>query len=230
MENYRCTRAEASFVFTDSDKNSMGVVAIAAAIAGLSGPAIATAVNAASNEEEADYVEFELNGKTVKGWVWRSPFKEGDAVEVAAEWRGDHYEAAGIARPVDRIIAMHPHCSRGKSRHIQNSVKWWFLGTTLFFIFVALLTLVSEGFDEFIPFLVGVHEDGGNFIYGAVFIFFGLMTFSLTRKWMPFARLADKVFKTLNLPNPENIDLVKSSKTKHKPDDPNEFGVFYFRY
>lgn len=34
----------------------MGVVAIAAAVAGLSGPAIAAAANAASTEEDADYV------------------------------------------------------------------------------------------------------------------------------------------------------------------------------
>src|SRR5690242_669596 len=98
IANYKCTRASASFVFTDSDRTKLGVVAIAAGVAGLSGPAISTASYAASTEEEADYVEFELDGKPVKGWVWRSPFEEGDEVEVAAEWQGDHYEAGAIAR------------------------------------------------------------------------------------------------------------------------------------
>ena len=122
IENYKVTRAEASFMFTDTDRTQLGVVAIAAGIAGLSGPAISTAAYAASAEEDADYVEFDLDGKPVKGWVWRSPFKEGDAVEVAAEWRDDHYETAGIARPADRIIALYPHCSRGKAKHIKNAM------------------------------------------------------------------------------------------------------------
>ena len=116
IENYKVTRTEASFMFTDTDRTKLGVTAIAAGIAGLSGPAISTAAYATSGGEDADYVEFDLDGKPVKGWVWRSPFREGDAVEVAAEWRDDHYETAGIARPMDRVIALYPHCSRGKAR------------------------------------------------------------------------------------------------------------------
>lgn len=57
-------------------------------------------------DEEADYVEFVLEGQPIKGWVWRSPFQEGDEVEVAAEWQKDHYEVFGIARPVDHTIAL----------------------------------------------------------------------------------------------------------------------------
>jgi hypothetical protein len=60
-------------------------------------------------------------------------------------------------------------------------------------------------------------------------LFFCLMIFSLTQKWMPFVRLSEKVFRALNLPDPDNIDLVKSSKAQRKPSDPGEFGTFYFR-
>lgn len=83
METYKATRAEANFVFTDADRTKFDVMAGTAGTAGLSGQAIATASHAASLAEDADYVEFDLDGKPVKGWVWRSPFKEGDAVEVA---------------------------------------------------------------------------------------------------------------------------------------------------
>lgn len=226
IQNYKATRAEASFVFTQSDRNSIGVVAIAAGIAGLSGPAIATAAHAASTEEEADYLEFELNGKPVKGWVWRSPFKEGDAVEVAAEWRDGHYEVAGISRPVDRTIALYPHCSRGRVRHIKNAVKWWFYGMTLFVGLVHLAMLATLPVDRvFVDFW-----DSGVFIWLGVYAFFGLMTFSLARKWMPFVHLSEKVFTTLGWSNPGNVDLAKSSKAQRKPEDPGEFGAFYFRY
>lgn len=80
MRNLKVTRASANFVFTESDQTKMGVVAFASAIAGLGGQAMATASNASALEEEADYLEFELDGQLLKGWVWRNPFKDGDEV------------------------------------------------------------------------------------------------------------------------------------------------------
>ena len=38
------------------------------------------------------------------------------------------------------------------------------------------------------------------------------MTYSLTRKWMPFVRLAERVFQAFGWDNPGEIDLVKRSK------------------
>ena len=226
ITHYRCTRAEASFVFTDSDRTALGVVAIAAGIVGLSGQAIATAANSTATEEEADYVEFELDGKPVKGWVWRSPFKESDRVEAVAEWRDDHYEAAGIARPDDRTIALYPHCSRSMSRHIGNAIKWWFIGVTLLGIFSLLVAIPTFGLEDFWRTVTDIVV----WVVIAFYVFFGLMTISLARKWMPFVRLAQKVFATLGWPNPGNIDLVKTSKAQRKPGDPGEYGTFYFRY
>lgn len=230
IQNYRCTRAEASFVFTDNDKNAMGVVAIAAAIAGLSGSAVATAANAMSTEEDADYIEFDLNGKAVKGWVWRSPFKEGDVIEAAVEQRDKHYELAGMARSVDRVIALYPHCSRGRLSHTTNALKYWLLGTIIFISFMVAIALPISGIDGLISLFIGTDDEQVFYVWIGVAVFFGLMTFSLTRKWMPFARLAEKVFKTLNFPTPEKIDLVKSSRIHRKPGDPDDLGIFYFRY
>jgi len=56
------------------------------------------------------------------------------------------------------------------------------------------------------------------------------MTIILARKWMPFVRLTEKVCRTLGIPDPGNVDLVKSSKAQRKPDGPGEFGTFYIRY
>ena len=63
IRNLKVTRASASFVFTESDQVKMGVIAVAAAIAGLGGQAIAAASNASAMEEEADYLEFDLDGQ-----------------------------------------------------------------------------------------------------------------------------------------------------------------------
>lgn len=221
--NYRGTRTRASFVFTQSDQSKLGVIAVAAGLAGLAGQAISTAASASDLEEEADHVEFDLAGQQVKGWVWRSPFQTGDVVEVVAELQGAHFEVIGIARPSDRVIALYPHCSRGSKSHRKNSLAMWLFIASLFVFSVEILGMLQGGWapDE-APYRIGMVV--------CSFFFFGVMTHSLTRKWLPFVRLAEKVFRALDLPDPANIDLVKSSKRSRTPQDPPEFGTFYFRY
>lgn len=276
MRGLRKVRAEANFVFTDADRAKMGIIAVSAAIAGLAGQAIATA--SASFEEDADYLEFTLDGQPVKGWVWRNPFREGDTVEVAAEWMGTHYEAYAIARPKDRVIALYPHCSRGRLRHYINAFFWWIVGTFAALVFSgAALMLVSPVIGYFsesegIAFVVGFFLLCAHFFllfasylrygakgvcaYGSFFVavgsiqlfqseflltefqylamglyaFSGLMTFSLSRKWLPFVRLSERCFRTLGLPDPSGMDLVKRTKATRQSKDSVEMGVFYFRY
>ena len=217
IKNYKRSRKYADFVFDDSDKTKIGVVAIATGLAGLSGQAISLA--SAETSEAADYIEFELDGKPVKGWVWRSPFREDDKVEVVAEWQGDHYEAYAVARPEDRIVALYPHCSRGAKLHVKNAWKWWLKGTAVSMVFAWIFSafmhfvILSDGAKSFIGF-------SPTFLLIAVIFygFFGLMTYSLTRKWMPFVRLAERVFTAFGWDNPGDIDLVKRSKeTRSQP-------------
>ena len=220
--NLKVTRDSASFFFTRDDQMKMGVVAIAAAMAGLGGPAIASASNASAVDEEADYLEFNLNGQLVKGWVWRNPpFKNGDVVDVAAQFVGDHWEAYGIARPSDRMVALYPHCSRGRLRHYRSAFKSWLLFGGGF------LALVCAPLGYF---LLGnkIIEDWDVFAW--LMLFFGIMTFSISRRWLPFVRVAEKVFSILEFDSPSSIDLVKSSVAKRSPGDSREFGIFYFRY
>jgi len=223
ITNYRCTRAYASFVFGESNQHQFGAIAVVAAFAGMGGQA-ASIVGAASDmEEPADYVEFDLDGNHVKGWVWRSPFKDGDTVVIAAERSGEHYEAYGVARPSDRTIALYPHCSRAKKRHIRNAIKWWLafnafiFGPPMIWIWHSVgLNVLRE--PRIIWFNVAL---AGSFI---------LMFTSLARQYMPFVRVAQKVFDVLGLPDAKNIDLVKSSNRQRTSQDPAEFGTFYFRY
>jgi hypothetical protein len=222
IRNLKVTRAHASFVFTESDQTKMGVVAIAAAVAGLAGQAASTVISASDMEEAADYVEFELSGKQVRGWLWRNPFKDGDEVNVAAEPTLNGYEAFGIARKNDNIVALYPHCSRGRVRHYRNAVKWWLIVSVL--TNGLIICLMKTPVDKLLA--------EGVLKWGMIsfFSFFALMVFSLTRQWLPFVRLAEKVFRALELPNPSSIDLKKSSKQKRKPSDSTDYGIFYFRY
>jgi hypothetical protein len=233
ITNYKRKRGEASFVFTDDDREGLGVIAIAASLAGLSGQAISTAIAAASAEEEADYLEFEIDGKSVSGWVWRSPFKEGDEVDAVVEWQKDHYEVCAISRLSDRIVALYPHCSRGSGSHWRNAWKWWFWGTTLLvvaaIVFLELIGLFQSEArsSEFHAKFLQVMALG---LTGFFYPVFALMTWSLARKWMPFVRLSEKVFRAFGWDNPASVDLVKRSKEGKMGDEKPEYGVFYFRY
>ncbi len=223
IRNLKVKRGSASFVFTASDQSKLGILAIASALAGLDGQAATASHYASDLEEVADFLEFEIGGQPVKGWVWRNPFADGDAVYVAAERVEDHWEAFGVARPADRTVALYPHCSRGRATHYKNAFRWWLIGGGSVVLALLVFLYLIAGNELF------EHKELW-FTPAGIFAFLGVMTFFLTRKWLPFVRVAEKVFRTLGLPDPSNIDLVKSSKAQRKASDPGEFGTFYFRY
>ena len=225
IRNLKRKRDSASFVLTRRDQAAMGAVALAAGVAGLGGLAISSASAAASVEEEADYLEFDLDDEHVVGWVWRSPFHEGDSVNVVAIWDGERHQLQLVSRPSDGVVGLYPHCSRGARAHVKNAAKWWLIqGVVLTALFLLTGSWMIKG---------DLLEDlayGAVVAIGFFFGFFGLMFISLARKWMPFVRVAESAFRTMGWPNPERIDLVKSSKRLRKGDEPPEYGVFYFRY
>jgi hypothetical protein len=223
ITNYRCTRSSASFIFTKNDQHTMGVIAVAAAIAGIGGQAVSVAGYASNMEETAEFLEFLLDGYPMKGWVWRSPFSEGDIIDVAAEWQGHHYEVYGIVRPVDKMIALYPHCSRSKKPHIKNAAKWCLIFNTLFFSMMAAWFAYIGG-----PGLLLKPEI--LWVSFGVFLCLTLIFVKLTKQYMPFVILSEKVFSALNLANTKNIDLIKSSKIQRTANDSPEFGTFYYRY
>jgi hypothetical protein len=96
------------------------------------------------------------------------------------------------------------------------------------FITGLFLLLLAIGGNKFV--LELFQESSSIYFILGPMAFFALMTYSMTRKWMPFVRLAEKVFRALKLPNPSSIDLVKTSKAQRTDKDPGEFGTFYFRY
>ncbi|WP_146176625.1 putative type VI secretion system effector [Chromobacterium sp. Panama] len=228
ISRYKKTREMANFFFTDRDRNIMGLSAIAGALAGAAGMAANTARDASNLREQADYIEMEINGLPAKGWVWFSPFKNGDEVELIGTFQGDYFEIIAIARPQDRTIALYPHCSRGKNAHITTIIKWWLIATTfLVAIFTpALLTIfeVIRGKEKILGFL------GVEYFYASIFAYLLFGTYSLVtgRKFMMYVHAATQVFKALGLPDPDNIDLPK--RTKRRPGDPGAFGVMYFNY
>jgi len=229
IKNYKVSRETASFFFTQNDQRNLSIFAVASAAAGLAGQAAILANYSASMEEEADQVQFELSGHWISGWLWRSPFKEGDEVEVAVQSNGDHYQLLGMISKEERLIALYPHCSRGKRSHIKNAMKWSAIILLLCFVALSLITVDWKAgevwfWNDFLS------SSTAKFVYICFFLSPLLISTYLVWKWMPFVRLAEAVFRTLELPNPSQIDLVKSSKKLTRDDDDPACGIMYFRY
>jgi hypothetical protein len=206
----------------------MGTTAIAASLAGLGGVAAGLGSMAMDTSEEADLLEFELDGKPVKAWVWVSVFKEGDEVEVVAEPDGNGWLGYGIRRISDRIVALHPHCSRGRYAHYRASARWWLSvsGGLLLFMYVLIaLFAILQSVHDWVG-LLQVCVSGGVILA----LIFALIAFRVSRNFLGFVHLAEAIFQVFGWPNVKNIDLPALTKKTKKPSDPGALGVLYFRY
>lgn len=228
MVNLRKTRCNQDFFFTKSDRERMGATAIAAGLAGLGGIAVGLGSMAMDTSEEADLLEFNLNGKPVKAWVWQSVFNEGDDVEVVAEQWEDHWQGYGIRRVSDKIVALHPHCSRGRYAHYRTSLKLWLKVCLPLLLFMYVLTGGIAFFDSLHNWanLVQVWILGG----AGLMAILGVIAFRMSRKLMGFVSLAEGIFQGFGWKDVKDIDLPAITKKGKTPGEPGALGILYFRY
>lgn len=227
LSKKRCRR---DFVFTADDRTNMGATAVTAGLMGLGGIAAGLGAMAVDTTEEADLLEFQLDGMMVKAWVWMSVFNDDDEVEVVAEPDGGSWTAYGIRRVSDRIVALHPHCSRGRRAHYKASFAWFLklFGCILLaaYLIIAALSLFSgDSIRGFASFALAVVP--GMMISAAIF---GVIAYRIARKYMGFVRLAEGIFRAFGWEGVSNIDLPAITKKSKQPGEPGALGVLYFRY
>jgi hypothetical protein len=185
---------------------------------------------AADTTEEADLLEFEINDEPIKAWIWISVFEEGDEVEVVAEPNGDGWLAYGIRRVSDRIVALHPHCSRGRYAHYRASLLWSLktIGALLAATFVIEMAVaVSRGIRSKDLVVFALLAIGGGLL-GSLIL--AVVAYRTSRRFMGFVQLSERIFQVLGWPDVRNIDLPAITKRHKKPGDPGALGVLLFRY
>lgn len=230
IQNLSKQRCRRDFVFTASDRTNMGATAIAAGLAGLGGIAAGLGAMAVDTTEEADLLEFELDSARIRAWVWVSVFNEGDDVEVVVEPDGDAWLGYGIRRVSDGIVALHPHCSRGRHAHYKASFAWFLklVGSILLaaYLLIAAVSFFSgDSFREFTSFALAVIP--AMLISAAIF---GVIAYRISRKYMGFVRLAEGIFHVFGWLAVKDIDLPAITKKSKMPSEPGALGVLYFRY
>ena len=148
IENYRVRTVTDDFFFSESERDAMGATGLFASAVGLVGVGVGLVGQSTDTCQEADLAEFEINGEPVQAFLWLSPFKEGDEVEVVSERIDGTWKAFAVVRPLDRIIALYPHCSRGRKAHWRHVWKWWLISGIFVSSVAAFMLLAINFFDS----------------------------------------------------------------------------------
>ena len=163
---------------------------------------------------KANFVNVQINNEIYRGWVGDCPFQVGDEVEVVVEWQNDHYELYAIAKPDERIISVCPNCFRGRW-------AYFFYTFPRAIITLLIILLVMTGFYihyNDLDSVLTLDEEYTEYISVLTFFFGSLTTLalymaikdSLTTK----VKIAEQIFKALNLEKLTRIDLRKKTNRK----------------
>ncbi|WP_449405950.1 putative type VI secretion system effector [Massilia phosphatilytica] len=222
------SRRSHDFVLTEVQHQQIGITVIAASAMSMGATGIGLLGMASNADEEADWVEFDLNGKQVKGWLWMMPMRNGDTVAVVAEPMGnDQYIAYAIKRDSDDLLAVYPHATSGRMVHYRKSVKAWMWCSILAYLIVILMFLMQNGLEMFLEADMQLFLPIGFASCSAIS---AVIAFRVSQKLMGFVRIAEAIFKTFGWPDVKNIDLRKTSRENRRENKLLEFGNLYFRY
>ena len=220
------SRRSHDFVLSEVQHQQVGVTAIAASIMGMGATGIGLIGMAGNSDEEADWVEFELDDKQVKGWLWMMPMRNGDTVEVVAEPTGNNrYVAYAVKRDGDDLLAVYPHATAGRKVHYRKSVKAWMWCSFLAYLILPLFAVMQRG----LSFLF--QTDMPLFLLHTFFLWIAIsavIAFRASRKLMEFVRIAETIFKMFGCPDPVHIDLRQTSKDNRRENKLDSFWASLF--
>ncbi|VWB35705.1 putative type VI secretion system effector [Burkholderia lata] len=226
ISKLKCRRRQQDFVLSEAQHAYMQATAAGAALAGMGASAIGLIQSSANSEEEADWVEFELDGKQIEGWLWKMPMKDGDEVEIVAELRQrDRYFAYSVRRVSDDVVAVYPHATRGRSALYRWLMKIMLgLYLPIFGLLCILLFRDADGVERTtLVIFLGVTGAAGLMIFWILF-------HRAYLKMRHFARLAEIIFSCYGWNDVRRINLVRSSKQMKLEKRDIEYGIHYFRY
>lgn len=223
------SRQSRDFVL-DQIGGGVGASAVAAGLSGMGGAAIAIAT--LDSTEKADFVEFSIDGETVRGWFWRFPFDDGDQIELVAERGEQGWVAYGARREADGLVAVYPHCFEGRQAHYASTFRFWGIVVGAIFLFMMCLDTLFAMFRGTFSVSGQVSAVGEYLLYGlpALVAVFGFLAWRAARKTEGFARIAETIFSGFGWRNAGRINLRKTSKALRRDGDGRDYGLRYFRY
>jgi hypothetical protein len=190
------------FVSGSGDKVAGGAAAVGLASVGLAGAATGAAISSSDAADKVTSFACKVDGQNVKGRFGEVTFAEGDEVEVVGSMFFGNFSALAVARPSDRTIWMHPHCSRGTKAYWKYCLRWIpTLAIATPAVMFTAATLVSDA--EVPPIWFQLAS------VGAAALMFGAVGAIVARRFFSFAKLSDQIFAGLQFDDPKAVDLPK---------------------
>ncbi|MFM0204412.1 hypothetical protein PQR53_31715 [Paraburkholderia fungorum] len=149
---------------------------------------------------KAYWVEFDVNGVALKGWLGGVYFKDGDAVDVVVE--GEDTLLA-VNSSDERVVAILPPCG-SSPKMIYKYMRYTFIG-----IFLFLVLFLGLGF-----FFVAAHEDLVELLSIAFPCALAVAFFvAVGANWRELlhAVRTKKILSELGLPDADSLDLPTRS-------------------
>ena len=163
---------------------------------------------------KANFVNVQINNEIYRGWVGDCPFQVGDEVEVVVEWQNDHYELYAIAKPDERIISVCPNCFRGRWAYFFYTFPRAIITLLIILLVITGLYIYYNDLDSVLTLDKDYTENISlyTFFIGSITILGLYMAIkdSLTTK----VKIAEQIFKALNLEKLTRIDLRKKTNRK----------------
>ncbi|MDH2067450.1 putative type VI secretion system effector [Pantoea sp. GD03673] len=170
-----------------------------------------------------DFVKGKVNGVPFYGWFGRTTAKQGDYIELAVVAKGGHYEAYALAVPELRIISMLPRCYQSVRSKAADEIKGCFIMPVVIAAIVAVVGAFALGFN----FDMGYFQLVGG--VAAMTVLYSILALPFTyrlslKKPKPTNAMAQKIFTVLEMKNPEDVNLERTTKEvlKNKSDKQNE--------
>ncbi len=201
-----------------AQQQTAGAVAITQAVLGDAG-AIFSAQAATDDGDPVEGFVMQVSDQIVIGSFWKATFQDGDSVQVVGYKKNNFFQALAVTKPSERIIWMMPHCERGTQSKKYHLIRM--SGYFITFCLCAEILLMLFSSPPFWPMLLGLS-------LGAIVILFVTVGMSWG-DFMSFSREMNAVGIALGLPEPEKIDLFKSTSLARKEGKPDlPMGVYYY--
>lgn len=188
--------------------------------------AAAAAVNSQDDIRQTDVYDFvkgKVNGVPFHGWFGRTTAKQGDYIELAVVAKEGYYEAYALAVPDLRIISMLPRCYQSVRSKAVGEINGCFIMPLAIAVIVAIVGAFALGFNFDMGYFQLV---GGVAAMTALYSILALpFTYRLSlKKPKPTNAMAQKIFTALEMKNPEDVNLERTTKAvlKNKSDKQKE--------
>lgn len=206
--------------FLNNAKKKQRTAGIAATIQAATGQpsAVHSAQAAGDSGDPVEGFRMSLGNQAVAGSFWQTTFRNGDWVQAIGEMQGSVFKAIAVVSPAAGTIWMQPHCERGTLAKKRHLIKYSIVFAVAVFIIEAILLRNVE-----IPIWL-------LFITSIVAVA-TILVVTVGMSWkdfMGFAMELNKVGNALKAKNPEEMDLIFSTKKLRKQGKPDlPMGVFY---